>query len=485
MLQVACGFLRENDMAALRSTCARLKEAKAAWTCVLTERRSHLPTTMSMCVVQAVRTVDFSKLPSKYTLKDAHFAAVAQFTNLESLDFKACYFLTDACLVTVGQLKFLKHLRISRGISGSFFEHLAKLENLESLNCWGTVLANSNIGLLARLPRLTDLNIGSCEQLTSDALAFVAKLPHLTTLNVSDCAWISGGFKHLSRMLTLEHLFATGCLINDDLEHLQRLPLKTLDVSCNDIEPSGLAAISNITTLTRLEIRECFSAADGFDSLLNLKHLTRLAVDQICDRTMSAQLESMHNLTSLELNGSECVDLSKLAGLKLRSLMMFNCMVKDKDLVHIPNTVKELNLGQNMITDAGLESLACLPHLIHLYLADSKITDYGVEQICIAKGLKILTLSETRITDQGVAHLATLPCLETLNVAGTAITDSGCAHLAQVKTLKILNLDGCKITDAGIDLLPLYNLRRISLDATKVSFEKCERLLASGVCDGF
>lgn len=422
-----------------------------------------MPITMSTCVPQAVRAVDFAKLQAKYNIKDVHFAAVAQFTNLQSLDFRTCSFLTDACLVHVAHLTCLKQLRISRGISGSFFEHLARLENLESLDCWGSMLANSNIGLLACLPRLTELNIGCCEQLTGAALAFVANLPHLITLIVSDCSWISGGFKHLSRMKTLRNLFATSCLVNDDLEHIKHLPLKMLDVSCNQIEPSGLAAISNIATLTHLEIRECYSAADGFDSLLHLKNLEHLSVDQICDRTMSAQIACMKNLKSLHLNGSECVDLSQLAGLKLKRLMMLNCMVKDKELVHVPSTVQELNLGQNFVTDAGLANLACLPHLVQFFLADSKITDAGLEHICASKSLTTLALTGTRITDQGVAHLASLPCLEYLKLGATAITDAACAHLVQMTSLTTLHLNRCmKITKTGINLLKSPNLRRIT-----------------------
>jgi hypothetical protein len=67
--------------------------------------------------------------------------------------------------------------------------------------------------------------------------------------------------------------------------------------------------------------------------------------------------------------------------------------------------VRQFNLTETKITDAGLKDIAKLQNLTDLDLSRNQITDAGLKDIAKLQNLKGLDLNFTKITDAGVAKL--------------------------------------------------------------------------------
>lgn len=70
-----------------------------------------------------------------------------------------------------------------------------------------------------------------------------------------------------------------------------------------------------------------------------------------------------------------------------------------------PAQLRELNLSNAKITNAGLERLASFPELVRLDLRDTRISDAGVEHLTILRHLQRLDVVDTWITAQGFRQL--------------------------------------------------------------------------------
>ncbi|HEX7377073.1 MAG TPA: HEAT repeat domain-containing protein, partial [Pirellulales bacterium] len=121
----------------------------------------------------------------------------------------------------------------------------------------------------------------------------------------------------------------------------------------------------------------------------------------------------------------------------------------------------ELGYG---ISDADLEHVKDLTHLVALNLTDNPVGDAGLANLADLKELKYLYLCNTNITSAGLRHLAGLTSLERLDLGACAITDDGLTHLADLRSLRDLVLYGTQVTDAGLaHLQSLTTLEDISL----------------------
>jgi hypothetical protein len=86
-----------------------------------------------------------------------------------------------------------------------------------------------------------------------------------------------------------------------------------------------------------------------------------------------------------------------------------------------------------------------------LQMANGDVTDETLENLRGMTNLRELDLSNTRVTDAGLAALEGLP-LERLRLARTQVTDAGFKdHLDRINTLKMLDLSGTAVTAGTID----------------------------------
>ena len=160
---------------------------------------------------------------------------------------------------------------------------------------------------------------------------------------------------------------------------------------------------------------------------------------------------------------------------ELKNLNLRDMQVTDAGLVHL-KTLKRLtalSLSFTQVTDAGLVHLKGMTNLQMLDLYETEITDAGMVHLKGMTKLYSLNLSRTQITDAGMVHVKEMTRLRSLNLGGTKITGSGLVHLKNMTELTILSLGGSQITDAGMVHLKmlkgLANLRFLWIPYTKVT----------------
>jgi len=128
-------------------------------------------------------------------------------------------------------------------------------------------------------------------------------------------------------------------------------------------------------------------------------------------------------------------------------------------LARLPR-LESLDLSQcGSVTGAGLQVLAGLTALEHLYLGDGEIpgprvTDAELVNVSRLTRLKSLSLAGSSITDAGLARLKGLNNLEHIDLKGTRVTDAGLATLKQLPRLQCVFLERTCVTgQAALDLL--------------------------------
>ena len=105
------------------------------------------------------------------------------------------------------------------------------------------------------------------------------------------------------------------------------------------------------------------------------------------------------------------------------------------------------------VTDAGLERLDDLTHLLWLEFNGTDIRDSGLEYLKGLTRLRWLNLEATQVTDAGLEHLKSLRQLQGLSLCGTEVTDAGLHHLEELRQLDSLYLGKTGVTDAGLEQL--------------------------------
>jgi hypothetical protein len=166
-----------------------------------------------------------------------------------------------------------------------------------------------------------------------------------------------------------------------------------------------------------------------------LAALPNIEALEICNAEISsAALQPLDVLFALEILD---VEGSKMSGL---------------DLARLPNRtgLKWLSLNRTNVTDPQLKSLARLPKLSHLFLAETAIGDDGLAHVAALAALEWVDVSKTRITPAGLSALIELKQLKVLNLEDTAIDDGAVPHLARLPQLETLQLRGTRVSPRGI-----------------------------------
>ena len=118
--------------------------------------------------------------------------------------------------------------------------------------------------------------------------------------------------------------------------------------------------------------------------------------------------------------------------------------------------LKQLEIDDTQVSDAGLEPLSRFRELEDLRLSGTRVTDAGLKHLAGMPNLKVLTLRQTNVTDAGLKHLAGMSNLEMLDLYQTNVTDAGLAHLECLHCLNYLRLFDTRVTAAGV-----ANLQRV------------------------
>jgi hypothetical protein len=438
----------------------------------------------------------------------------SKFTALESLELEQCQFVTNSVLkgiTTSGQgLKVLavKGCPITDESAGEL-KLLTQLEELRLAEC--NRLSSIAVGVIASLPKLQVLDLGSCgnigdeamktfvgsacrttlrvlrlanlKLLTDQGMHDVAALPNLTELNVSLCRSITDAgvtaFACGASRFSLTSLNLSSCsgVTDVSVKAVAELPsLQSLDLSwCNTVTDAGVEVLRGATQLRSLAIRECSVTDVGVEAISSLPSLAELHLsvgEGITDRSFEAL--------------SEVCTLQTLGVYRLRP----DCpCITDVGLTRLakgcPN-IKSLTLPHREgLSDSGVVQLAAMRGLesLRLYGCD-RITDASLQSLLpVLRHLTCLGLAGcAKVTDASVLVAARLPVLTSLDVSSTCLSDIGLLALAKdTETLEDLSCSKCaSVTDKGVVALAcLYRLRSLSLDFCHRLTDLSVRVLAT------
>jgi len=209
--------------------------------------------------------------------------------SLTKLDISGCFQINSIeCLLF--KLLDLTEIKMS-GLKCSL-EPLAAwvLPKLKTLDLKGCFNVNNNFLTRLKTPNLRSISIGSCIQLTDEAVTqFILNTPNLVQINLEWIKKISFSFFTETReMLTwLQSLNLSHTNLSDKflkiLASTKPYALKTLQISmCKNITDNGITSVSYLTALQHLDISQ-------------LSTITDFGISQISKK--------LHRLKWLNLNG--------------------------------------------------------------------------------------------------------------------------------------------------------------------------------------
>jgi Leucine-rich repeat (LRR) protein len=417
-----------------------------------------------------------------YYISDKAIAALAQLTELQSLNLQGCRRLTTAGLAVLPRLKKLTNLRLGRSHvqSGEVYDVLLKMPALRKLvlkDCVAVMKSGQGFSKLKDLKTLRHLDLSCYGGLTGPIMADVVQLTQLTHLNLDNykgCPVSLDLLKEMEKMTSLEFLGLAGHWYRDDvLDGLygKLKSLKQLHVgghhamnSKNPALPRGLThlvldrswflldeAIIKLdkSKLRELNLERCTKLTDkGLEALQNLPELTSLNVGSIQGIT-DAGVKHLKGNTGLTYLG--LFDNDHVSNQGLRALGNMKSMKRLK-LWHLPK-----------IDGAGLSFLPAMGGLEHLDLSTCfGIGDAGLEHLKSASHgtgkscLKTLYLDNLpKITDVGVSHLTSHPNLQELTlIHNVSLTDKCLRFFEGMKSLTYLDLSYCEgITGPAVEKL--------------------------------
>jgi hypothetical protein len=143
------------------------------------------------------------------------------------------------------------------------------------VNLYGASIQDADLGYLASLPALRELNLFGCTKLTDAALPRVAGIKGLRVLSLGRTQVTDAGLKHLKPLTGLQELDLSDTKVRGPcLVHLKGLAgLRKLDLGGTDLSEEGLEYLAG---LARLEDLNLYFSNVGDAGLAHLKGLSRL-----------------------------------------------------------------------------------------------------------------------------------------------------------------------------------------------------------------
>ncbi len=186
-----------------------------------------------------------------------------------------------------------------------------------------------------------------------------------------------------------------------------------------DTPDSFLPAISKLSGLHRLEMRECSVSEDGLSQLAKIKNLERLVIE------------------NSDFKGDYGKGLSKIKSLRF------------------------LSLAGNHVAPSTVATISKLPNLEYLCLSRCALSNEAIKSVSSLKRLKHLDISSNAgLSAAGLQYLKACPALDTIRVPFTTIR----AH-------DLLRLKGLALTHAELHETSLTSAEMAQL---KKAFPKCK-----------
>ncbi len=204
----------------------------------------------------------------------------------------------------------------------------------------------------------------------------------------------------------------TGKVTAPQLEPLQRLPARSLDLSLVSVGDDGARQIAQASSLRELFLKEAGLTDEGGAALAALKNLEKLELSGNSTGPKTAEaVGTLPQLKRLWLNDTQTGDAELQAIARCRQLEM-------------------LALNNTLVTNKGLKVLVELPELDSLHLSGTAVDDAGLRHLGAMTGLGgTLDLSNCLITDKGIRQLAALTYLRSLDLSGCDLSEEAVAQL--------------------------------------------------------
>lgn len=235
-------------------------------------------------------------------LTDANLLELTHFPHLlptlTSLDLSSNGRLSNESLASLANYSSLTALNVT-GTRFSAVEVLLSLEQLSDFNCGFTAMGDSEVELLAHIPRLqshlTHLSL-ECTQISEATLPFLATLTALRSLNLSGnklSSHFASSLEHLTNLETLA-IAGTELLTLPDGKETQSFP------------PTFL---SKLTRLLSLDARETCGVF-----LPEISRLTTVNLAQVCSPSLDAQIIWLEKMRIKWLKGDSKESKAEASG---------------------------------------------------------------------------------------------------------------------------------------------------------------------------
>lgn len=335
--------------------------------------------------------------------------------------------ITDGSALTAEDIKLfatakeLTKLQILnfRGLGSSDVAPLFELKNLKSLSLTNTVIDDSAVeGIVKAFPNLTDLDLSSNANMSSQVLKPISELKSLQTLLLMQNRLNDISTRKLAQLKDLKVLDLRGNMEAGDL---------TLEV------------LSSLTNLKALKHRSTAVTDYGLELLSENGSIENLLIqDFVISDASGPYLAKLLKLTQLEIircQGFGNDGVKALAGMPLQRL-----------------TLRDLPV----VADDAMLVFKDMPKLKRLYLHElGGVSDVGLKNLSSVESLETLDIwSIPQMTDATVQVIASLPNLTELSIRSTAITDASIKTISQMPKLKRLTLkDNAAISPAALKAL--------------------------------
>ncbi|MBX9770514.1 MAG: hypothetical protein K2X29_04045 [Candidatus Obscuribacterales bacterium] len=240
---------------------------------------------------------------------------------------------------------------------------MSKLENLESISLWRTLVTPADVKLLSDLPKLERFYVNDQTSDSSSWVAAIQALPHLTGerhshhYGTQDITQFPKGLTELEVLSANAHQLQYCGRFN----RLRGVSLK-YDVSDNDLKYlSGISSIEGIKIQSEKATASFAPFGTGFENLKSLAIWT-----PIMSRTGMEAISKLRNLHTLCFRTRANPDLSYLTQLPdLSELDLRSTPIDDESQTHLLKMkgLKKLDLrGTNLSLDAIERLENGLPH---------------------------------------------------------------------------------------------------------------------------
>ena len=349
--------------------------------------------------------------------------------------------ITDGSALTVEDIKLfatatdLTKLQILnfRGLGSNDVAPLFELKNLKSLSLTNTVIDDSAVeGIVKALPGLTDLDLSSNANMSSQVLKPISELKGLQTLLLMQNRLNDISTRKLAQLKELKVLDLRGNMEAGDLtlKVLSGLPsLKALKHRSTAVTDYGVELLSENGSIENLLIQD-FAISDASGPFI-------------------AKLLKLTQLEIIRCQGFGNDGVKALAGMPLQRL-----------------TLRDLPV----VADDAMLVFKDMPKLKRLYLHElGGVSDVGLKNLSSVKSLETLDIwSIPQMTDATVEVISTLPNLTELSIRSTAITDASIKIITQMPKLKRLTIkDNASISPAALKSLSEKNWDKLDLGNKK------------------